>query len=293
MKESVRRILDRLRARRRGVVSNPPTVPGPSEPPPVEGMTGLTVFDDIALRLRNLTTEELDASKGDPGALPGAFKIRLAKSRNFQKGAGTLVERRYSDRGYQIPGQTEDPNLFTFVAYDEGQLVGTVSIRLDSEAGLSADTLYRDEIDDLRKAGCKVCEFTRLAVDVKAVSKPVLAGLFHTAYLYASEVRGFSFAVIEVNPRHVAFYAKALGFEPIGPERINTRVNAPAVLLCVPFENISNALKKYAGDPDAPAKSRSLFPYGFPQDEESGILKRLLELEVVRAGGKPGGARTR
>lgn len=293
MRESVRRILDRLRARRRGGVSNPPTVPGPSEPPPAEGMTGLTVFDDIALRLRNLTNEELDASKGDPGALPGAFKIRLAKSRGFQKGAGTLVERRYSDRGYQIPGQSEDPNLFTFVAYDEGALVGTVSIRLDSEAGLSADTLYKDEIDDLRKAGCKVCEFTRLAVDVKAVSKPVLAGLFHTAYLYASEVRGFNFAVIEVNPRHVAFYAKALGFEPIGPERMNTRVNAPAVLLCVPFETISAALKKYAGDPEAPAKSRSLFPYGFPQDEESGILKRLLELEIVRAGGKPGGERSR
>ena len=293
MRESVRRILDRLRARRRGGESGPPTIPGPSEPPPVEGMTGLTVFDDIALRLRNLTTEELDASKGDPGALPGAFKIRLAKSRNFRKGAGTLVERRYAGRGYQIPGQNEDPNLFTFVAYDEGTLVGTVSIRLDSERGLSADSLYRGEIDDLRNAGCKVCEFTRLAVDVKAVSKPVLAGLFHTAYLYASEVRGFNFAVIEVNPRHVAFYAKALGFEPIGPERMNTRVNAPAVLLCVPFENISYALKKYAGDPDGASKSRSLFPYGFPQEEESGILKRLLELEVMRAGGQPSGDRSR
>ncbi|MCX7893861.1 MAG: long-chain N-acyl amino acid synthase [Burkholderiales bacterium] len=250
-------------------------------------MTGLTVFDDIALRLRNLTTEQLDASKGDPGALPGAFKIRLAKSRTFRKGAGTLVERRYAHRGYQTPQQNEDPNLFTFVAYDEGALVGTVSIRLDSPAGLSADALYKEEIDDLRKAGCKVCEFTRLAVDVKAVSKPVLAGLFHTAYLYASAVRGYNFAVIEVNPRHVAFYAKALGFEPIGPERTNTRVNAPAVLLCVPFEHIAVALKKYAGDPEAVAKSRSLFPYGFPPEEESGILGRLRELDTSRADAAP------
>jgi hypothetical protein len=274
------------------VESSPPTVPGPSEPPS-DGLTGLTVFDDIALRLRNLTTEELDASQGDPGALPGAFKIRLARSRGFQKGAGTLVERRYTDRGYQIPGQNEDPNLFTFVAYDEGKLVGTVSIRLDSEAGLSADSLYKGEIDDLRNAGCKICEFTRLAVDVKAVSKPVLAGLFHTAYLYASEVRGYNFAVIEVNPRHVPFYAKALSFEPIGPERMNTRVNAPAILLCVPFETISSGLKKYAGHPDALGKSRSLFPYGFPSDEESGILKRLFELEVARAGSKHGVRRSR
>ena len=42
--------------------------------------TGWTVFDDVALRLKSLSTEELDVSRGDPGAYPGAFKIRLAGS---------------------------------------------------------------------------------------------------------------------------------------------------------------------------------------------------------------------
>ena len=58
----------------------------------------------------------------------------------------------------------------------------------------------------------------------------MLAGLFHTAYLYASVIRGFTHAVIEVNPRHVAFYGRALRFDPIGEERMNTRVHAPAVV---------------------------------------------------------------
>ncbi|MCC6610829.1 MAG: hypothetical protein IT515_14300 [Burkholderiales bacterium] len=284
-RESVLKLLDRLRPRR-AVESEPTSQPatGPSEPPPQIGTTGLTVFDDIALRLRNLTVEELDGSKGDPGQLPGAFKIRLAKSRDLGADAGTLVERGYTRRGYETYGTSDaDPNLFTFVAYDEGKLTGTVSIRIDSEKGLSADELYKDEIDELRKAGCKICEFTRLAVDVKAVSKPVLAGLFHTAYLFAAKIRGCSFAVIEVNPRHVTFYRHALRFEPIGPERLNRRVNAPAVLLCVGFDTIAKGLEQFAGKPEQPSAARSLFLYGFPSKEESGVLKRLRELDATKS----------
>ena len=93
-----------------------------------------------------------------------------------------------------------DPNLSTFLAYDEGRMVGTVSVRLDSPSGLSSDRLYPEELAGLRRAGHKLCEFTRLAVDSKSASKPVLAGLFHTAFLYASRLHGFTHAVIEVNP---------------------------------------------------------------------------------------------
>ena len=191
------------------------------------------MFDDRALRFRSLTLANgLEETLDDPGALQGAFKIRVAKREGFRREASTLVDRRYTDRGYQTKAAEPDPHLFTFVAYDEGELVGTVSIRIDSEKGLSADELYKDELDVLRQGGCKLCEFTRLAVDVVNVSKPVLAGLFHTAYLYAGEVHACTFVVIEVNPRHVPFYRRALKFEPIGPERTNKRVEAPAVLLC-------------------------------------------------------------
>ena len=144
--------------------------------------------------------------------------------------------------------------------------------------GLSADDLYRVEIERLRAAGYRVCEFTRLAVDRTAASKSVLAGLFHTAYLYASKICGYTHAVIEVNPRHVAFYGKELMFDPIGPERMNSRVNAPAVLLCAPFETIAAGLAKYAGAPLPHGAKRTLFHYGFPPAEEEGVLQRLCDL---------------
>ena len=227
---------------------------------PEHGSSGETVLDQRALRFRSLTLAEADLSALEaPAGFHNGFKIRVAKLSGRRREAGTLVERRYSGRGYTIPALSQDAQLSTFIAYDEGVLVGTVGLRLDSEKGLSADDLYRAEINALRDNGAKLCEFTRLAVDKTAASKPVLAGLFHTAYLYASVIRGCTHAVIEVNPRHVAFYGRALKFNPIGEERMNTRVDAPAVLLCTPFATIADGLKRFAGKPDVPGAGRSLF----------------------------------
>ena len=287
MKESAQDVLAKLR-QRAGDASpaaraddRPAASSDPLEPPwtaPVEN-TGETVFADRPLRFRSLTVAEADLSVLEaPDGFHGGFKIRVARLGGRRREAGKLVERRYAGRGYTIPSQPQEPQLTTFIAYDEGQLVGTVSVRLDSDEGLSADELYRNEIDALRTAGAHICEFTRLAVDKTAASKPVLAGLFHTAYLYASVIRGSTHAVIEVNPRHVVFYGRALRFDPIGEERMNRRVDAPAVLLCAPFATIAEGLANYAGKPEAPGAGRSLFLYGFPQEDEPGVLKRLREL---------------
>src|SRR5256885_15496441 len=124
--------------------------------------------------------------------------------------------------------------------------------------GLLADGLPREEIVRWRSGGFRVCKFPRLAVDRSTASKRVLAGLFHTAYLFACKIRGCTHVVIEVNPRHLLFYGKELQFERIGPERLDTRVNAPAVLLCVSFKTIAEGLTKNAGK-HLPGIKRTLF----------------------------------
>ena len=106
----------------------------------------------------------------------------------------------------------------------------------------------------MRAKGLKICEFTRLAVDASAVSRPVLAGLFHTVYLFARNVRGYDFVVIEVNPRHVGYYRRSLGFEILGEERHNLRVNAPAVLMGMSFRKIGENMHRYAGKGTRPAR---------------------------------------
>lgn len=245
--------------------------------------TGETIYGDRPLRMqvnamRKLTVAAPEIETLEHPALHGGFKIRVARRTGFKRNAGSLVEKRYSSRGYATPQTSSDPSLATFIAYDEGVLVGTVGVRLDSGNGLSADALYREEVNGLRARGFRVCEFTRLAVDKTVASKPVLAGLFHTAYLYAAVLRDHTHAVIEVNPRHVGFYRKALGFVPVGEERQNMRVNAPAILLAVPFAQIASGLKEHAGKPPSPETARSLYPYGFSADEEKSVLHRLRDL---------------
>lgn len=248
----------------------------------VAPMTGQTIFEDRPLRFRSMTIAAPDI-RAFESPDESAFKIRLAKRSGTIREARTMVERGYSRRGYRVPGHDRDPNLFTFLAYDEGRVVGTVGIRLDSAQGLSADELYRGEIDHLRESGSKLCEFTCLALDAESASKPILAGLFHVAYLYASVVKGCTHAVIEVNPRHTAYYVKALKFDLLGPERLNRRVNAPAVLLCVRFSVIAEGTAKFAGRPDAPGANHSLFQHGLPPDDETAVLERLRRF--VSSGG--------
>jgi hypothetical protein len=267
---AVRHMFDRLLGRKG---PEPATSPGA-----VPGLDDdeYTLFEGSTLRLHQLSTDQLDELRPDPNLAPGAFRIRIARSRDYHEPAVSLVRRRYASRGYQIPiAKKIDPHLFTFVAYNYGELVGTVGLRLDSQLALAADQLYRVEIDTLRSREARICEFTRLAIDASAGSKSVLAGLFHTAYLFARRVRALDSAVIEVNPRHVVFYQRALGFEVVGPERHNPRVDAPAVLLCVRFETVAEGLAKYAGKPDLATSTRTLFPYGFSPKDEEGILGRL------------------
>lgn len=239
------------------------------------GEDGVAVFEGVPLRHKQLALDELEALSAGPSPLHGAFRIRLARKAASHRDAASLVEQRYMSRGYDVPRLRGDPNLFTFVAYDEGHVVGTVSLRLDSDEGLAADTLYGPECAALRSSGERLCEFTRLAVDVSAASKPVLAALFHTAYLFASELRSFTSAVIEVNPRHVAFYRRALAFRVVGEERMNERVKAPAVLMCAAFSDIAAGLERYAGCPEAASKTHTLFPFGFCREDAAGILNRL------------------
>ena len=245
----------------------------------VADVTGQTVFHDRPLRFRSLTIAEPDLpALESPSTILGAFKIRVAKRNRSHQDAGSLVHRKYAGRGYALPVIDPRSRISTFIAYDEGRVVGTVGLGADFGKGLSADELYREEINRLRARGHRVCEFTRLAVDRNAASKSVLAGLFHTAYIYASKICGYTHAVIEVNPRHVAFYRTQLKFEPIGPERLNTRVNAPAVLLCVAFETIAEGLAKHAGKSPLPEEKRTLYHHGFSQEEELGVLNRLYAL---------------
>ena len=243
--------------------------------------TGWTVHRDVSLRLQELAIDERSVMvPGDPEIEAGAFKIRLAGTVEARHEAGTLVRKRYASRGYLTSTTLVNSNACTFSAYDGGRLAGTVSLRLDSNDGLATDELYPAETNALRAEGHRICEFVRLAADPSRVSPPVLAALFHTVFLFAQKLRGFDYAVIEVNPRHVGYYRRALGFAVIGAKRHHPRVNAPAVLMGVAFADIAEKLHRHAGPAPRATTARNLYKHGFSPAEEEGILGRLRSLDA-------------
>lgn len=206
------------------------------------------------------------------------FKIRLATTEDRRESASLLIQKMYSWRGYATgsPLSHANPNRITLVAGVADAVIGTLTIGFDSPAGLLADEMYKQEIDQLRARGAKIGELIKLAADRSASSMQVLAALFHLAYIYGRNIHDLTDAVIEVNPNHVGFYQKVLGFERIGEEKMCPRANAPAVLLHLGHEYLTEQIKKFGGKGARAAGERSLYPYFFSPEEEAGITQRLL-----------------
>jgi hypothetical protein len=206
------------------------------------------------------------------------FKIRAAQSWGDRSQASFLVSRLYSRRGYRSSARPDDDlnrGRLTLVATDREAVVGTLTVGYDSEPGLLADDLFPDEVNALRQGGREVCEFTKLAMDGLVHSQRALAAMFHVAFIHAHRLRGCDNLLIEVNPRHTRYYEAKLGFKVAGPERLNRRVNAPAVLLVLDLWYAQSQIDRFGGKPQMCSGERSLYPFGFSPQEEAGILGRL------------------
>jgi hypothetical protein len=235
-----------------------------------------------------IATFEAPAAMGEPAAhavasaqglaaLPGAqlFHVRLANSANGREAASLLLRKMYAWRGYAFDvSDHHDANKITLYAETAGVLVGTMSLCLDREGHLPADDNFRDKLDELRREGRRLAEPSRLAID-KGVCKRVFAALIHISYIYAHNIAGFTDYVIEVNPRHVAFYKRMLGFVDFGEERACARVGAPAVLLRLPLDRMGAQIRKWGGKMEQHGDERSFYPYFFPSWDEPGITERL------------------
>lgn len=208
------------------------------------------------------------------------FGIRLADTEEGRNSVSLLVKKMYAWRGYTTAPALEDhPNRITLQAAEKGNVIGTVTLGVDSDIGIMADEVFKSEIDVFRGKGAKVCEITKLAFDHKVRSKLALAALFHTLYIYARHLHQCTDAFIEINPRHRRFYEHMLGFTRLGDLRENPRVKAPAYLLWVNLDYMEQQIKSLGGSSAHPGTQRSLYPFFFSAREEVGIVNRLLAID--------------
>jgi hypothetical protein len=207
------------------------------------------------------------------------FGIRVADTDEGRSSASLLINKLYAWRGYAGTHRIEDnPNRITLSATDKGVVRGTVTLGIDSEIGLLADEVFKDEIDKFRVPGAKVCEITKLAFDPTEGSKMALASLFHILFIYGRHLHKCTDVFIEVNPRHRRYYETMLGFQRRSELRKNPRVDAPAYLLWTSLDHVDEQIERLGGTSSHPGAERSLYPYFFSRAEEIGIANRLLNL---------------
>lgn len=204
----------------------------------------------------------------------GGVETKTCKIRLSRKGQG-LLARMYASRGYNLQTTvSHDCDMSSLVVQINGQAQGTLSIRMD-DGYLAAEGQYPEYVSALRARGARICEMGKLAIDPGVRSKRVLGAIFHIAWIVAFRARRATDVIIEVNPRHAAFYRRMLRFDALGPQRMCERVGAPAVLLHISADKGRSLIAKYGGQPQLSSEERSFYPYFFHPDEEDDLLRRL------------------
>lgn len=216
-------------------------------------------------------------SQGFASTLSASYVVQCADPDSHGHAVRLLIERRYAWRGLHTGDahhQQLRPDCITLVASCADEIFGTVTLRLDGDEGLLADTLYRDELAFLRRPDARLCEITKLAVDTHHNTKEVLGALFHLIYIHGRLIHGMTSVVIEVHPRHAGFYRRMLGFTTIGEQKACPRVNdAPAVLLHLDLRHVDEQIALLGGL--GSCRARSLYAYFLSREEQDEILREL------------------
>jgi len=204
------------------------------------------------------------------------FMIRVADKAGWRSRASSLIERRYAWRGYSAsPLEGHTSGQVTLCACVDDATVATITASLDSRDGLYVGGLYPDEVGQLRAQGRKLCEFTKLAVDESVRSQAILGAIFHVACIYVINLHRCTDVLIEVNPRHVRFYERMLGFSRVAEERLDPVVNAPAVLMRLDLAHCASEIARLGGQRRSSRRERSFYPYFFAPRDAERIVGRL------------------
>lgn len=181
----------------------------------------------------------------------GEYGITVANTLEDRKRAWRMVYASYLEKGYAEASPEQLwcglydalPQTTTFVVTRNDVDVATLTIVFDSDFGLPADQIYRDELDRLRRKGRRLCEVVSLASNEndRRQGIEVLKHLFKLSLHMASKVVDATDFIITVNPHHAAYYERKLLFNRVGDVRSYAKVGgAPAVLLSLDLVTLSD-----------------------------------------------------
>jgi len=174
-----------------------------------------------------------DPSEGAYGFAPIA--VVVATSPADVAAANRLLLDRYVPKGYAVDRTScsvaaQDAPILLARSRLDGEALATLTLRVDGPAGLLSEQIYPNEVARLRAEGCRLCEAVRFASIRSPRPIELLRRLFDLAFSLGRQLDRTD-VLIEVTPRHAAFYKRMLGFEAVGLPRHNPRVNTTGTLL--------------------------------------------------------------
>jgi hypothetical protein len=224
-----------------------------------------------------------------------ASTVRIAQTLDELKAAYRVIYQEYVLRGFCPPDESQMhynfycflPSSRTFILEKKGQVIGTLSLIMDSQYGLPAESAFPDEIGALKLPACRIAEIGLFGLDQTLLRgrdrhlanfrKLAMAfTLFKEMFSYA---RGASITdfVIAVHPKKESLY-RSFTFQKIGSERpYRPACGNPAVAMHMNIDRWFQITPQ-----DQPMKayfsgesSRDLFQDYFEWDD--GVVNELLQ----------------
>jgi len=221
---------------------------------------------------------------------PTGLTIRLANNLEDRQKVFRLAYQVYFEKGFTVKNTNEwyiqnydmDSNTAILMVTDvKNEIVGSVTLVFNERSHLPAEKIYKNELNSVKKRIGKIAEISRLTVSPDyRNSKDVLILLFNYLAIFVDLVKNYSGLVIEVNPRHKAFYKELLGFEEIGTEKACPSVqDAPASLLLLTVSKYRQEVMRHQNIIKQNKKTRSLYPY-FINTEQERLVAKYLKKQV-------------
>ena len=213
----------------------------------------------------------------------GKEQTRIASSREDLANCYRLVYKVYLKCGYtelkpeqmRINLWNTLPGTHTILAEKQGNLAGTLTCVMDSEAGLPADGFCSEELQKLRANGRRLCEVSGLAIDRKHASATTVLKLLRYALTLTKDFMQGTDFIITVHPRHAPFYEDLLLFEKLKKKPQYASVKgAPGVLMRI---NLDTARERYHAKYSGRSGRKDLEHFYFVRDKDKIV-------DSIRAG---------
>lgn len=190
----------------------------------------------MTAQLSHFVTLALPGSRTLPG-----LSVELAHSRFDRRRALELHRDVYRRKGLlpedtrtlEVLPQACAPGSATFVAKENGAIVGTISFYMDSVIGLPMDDVHGEEVDRMRSRFARVAEVGGLAVLEDRWGLGITMMLYLATFRWAIATSA-QCIVACVNPSSRRAYSKLLLFEVLGECKQHPRfLGAPSIPIAV------------------------------------------------------------